>query len=243
MSVWRHGWDRFQQRPQRRSQPARSPIPGHQHPQISQFQLALAPGRSCSQISAYRVAERLSIGNLPGCPKKEESRALSCSAELVWHCQTVRTSHPSRRNLRLFRLSFERFRSSFGNQNSGRDFGGWPIRHPWACQKHPFTKMTFRRDGNTMSGVPGSSFRCNRYLYPRAWRNPRTTISGAVFFPPMRDISALLLSTVLLSAMVRNTQTQAKKALIALSFSQSKGAHFAGRKGEPLSAVIGAYLF
>jgi hypothetical protein len=79
------------------------------------------------------------------------------------------------------------------------------MRHPWACQKQPFMKMTFRRDGKTMSGVPGRSRRCKRNLYPREWRMRRTATSGAVSLPRMRDINALLLSADRLSAMVQNS--------------------------------------
>jgi hypothetical protein len=132
------------------------------------------------------------------------SRVSSPLRRLVWHCQTVSTPHPKPRRARVFRASLRRFFCSFGSQNSGRDFGGWPIRHPWACQKQPFTKTTFRRDGNTMSGVPGKSRRCRENLYPRAWRSLRTINSGAVSFPPMRDINALRLSGDRLSTMVRS---------------------------------------
>lgn len=79
------------------------------------------------------------------------------------------------------------------------------MRHPWECQKQPLTKMTFRRDGKTMSGVPGKSRRCKRNRYPREWRTRRTATSGAVSLPRIRDINALLLSGDLLSAMMQNS--------------------------------------
>ncbi len=147
----------------------------------------------------------MSIGIFPGGPKKEWSRDSNCFWDFVWHCQTVSTLHPKARKARLSRASFERLRSSFGPQNSGRDLGGRPIRQPWACQKQPFTKTIFRRDVNTISGVPGRSRRCNRNLYPSECRSRRTKSSGAVFFPPMRDINALRLSGDRLSAMVQGS--------------------------------------
>lgn len=105
-----------------------------------------------------------------------------------------------RRSCARTRESLERFSSSFGPQKSRRDFGGRPILHPCACQKHPLTKMTLRRDGKTMSGLPGKSRRYNRYRYRSAERIRRTSSSGAVSFPPIRAINALRLSFVLLSA-------------------------------------------
>ena len=79
------------------------------------------------------------------------------------------------------------------------------MRHPCACQKQPLTKMTFRRDGKTMSGVPGKSRRCKRNRYPREWRTRRTATSGAVSLPRIRDINALLLSGDRLSAIAQNS--------------------------------------
>jgi hypothetical protein len=152
----------------------------------------------------YRLWAEMSIGIFPGGPKKERSCDSSCFWAFVWHCQTVSTLHPKAHKSRLSRASFERLCSSFGPQNSGRDLGGRPIRQPWACQKQPFTKIIFRRDVKTISGVPGRSRRCNRYLYPSECRSRRTKSSGAVFFPPMRDINALRLSGDRLSAMVQS---------------------------------------
>lgn len=59
------------------------------------------------------------------------------------------------------------------------------------CQKHPLTSITFRRDGNTISGVPGSSRLCRRNRYPMPCSRWRTTNSGLVLRGPMRDINAL----------------------------------------------------
>jgi len=132
-------------------------------------------------------------------------RSSSASRSPVWHCQTVIAPQPELRNARRSLLSFRQFFCSFGSQNSRRVFGGRPMRHPWACQKQPLTKMTFCRDGKTMSGVPGKSRRCKRNLYPREWRTRRTVTSGAVSLPRMRDINALLLSGDRLSAMMQNS--------------------------------------
>lgn len=144
----------------------------------------------------------MSIGILYRLPKKETIRDRSRVSDLVWHCQTVKTFHPRARSRRLSRASFLRLRSSFGNQKSSRDLGGRPIRHPCACQKQPLMKMAFRRDGKTMSGVPGKSRRWRRNRYPSEWIRRRTSNSGAVSFPPMRAISALRLALDRLSVMV-----------------------------------------
>lgn len=122
----------------------------------------------------------------------------------VWHCQTVSTAQPMDFSSDLFRLSRALFRSNFGPQNSGLDFGGLPMRQPWACQKQPLTKITFFRDGKTISGVPGKSFLYSLNRYPSAYSKRRTISSGAVFFPPIRAINALRLSLVLLSVMIRH---------------------------------------
>ncbi len=144
----------------------------------------------------------MSIGIFLDLPKKSTSLRSRRFWNFVWHCQTVRTPHPSLRRALQSLESFCRFFSSFGPQKSSRDFGGRPILHPCACQKHPFTKTTFRLDGNTISGVPGRSRRCKRNRYPIWCNRLRTINSGAVFFPPMRDINALRLAAVLLSAIL-----------------------------------------
>lgn len=58
----------------------------------------------------------------------------------------------------------------------------------WRCQKHPLTNNALARPGNTRSGVPGRSLRCNRYRSPSACAAFRTASSGPVFFEFTRDI-------------------------------------------------------
>jgi len=67
------------------------------------------------------------------------------------------------------------------------------------CQKHPWTKITFRRDGKTMSGFPGRSDRCSRNLYPQRCSRVRRVRSGIVFLAFTCRISALRLAADRLS--------------------------------------------
>lgn len=99
----------------------------------------------------------------------------------VSHCQTVSAVHPrSRSSASTFR-SRCRFAENLLCQNSVLVLGTVARWHPSCpCQKQPWTKMTFRRDGNTMSGEPGSFRTCNMYRYPNAKVVRLTTSSGCV---------------------------------------------------------------
>jgi len=119
------------------------------------------------------------------------------SGFFVSHDQTTSTDHPSASRSVIFRASRAMLSSNFRAQNSARVFGVLAARHPeWRCQKHPCTKITFRRPGNAMSGVPGKSRRCRRNRYPRRWSRRRTAISGSVFFCLTRRMSAFRASGV-----------------------------------------------
>lgn len=80
----------------------------------------------------------------------------------------------------------------------------WPILHRWPCQKQPLTKTTDRLAGSTISGEPGSSFRCNRNRRPAMWSAVLTQISGLVFFGPIRRIRSDLSLVVRVSATIVN---------------------------------------
>lgn len=134
------------------------------------------------------------------------SRAVSALLLCASHCQTSITCHPAASSAARFSASRSRFRASFGSQYPGRLFGGRALLHPWACQKQPWTKIAVRRRGRTISGVPGKSRRWRRKRYPARWSHRRTFNSGDVSFGPMRDISALRLSGVRLSAMLNGTK-------------------------------------
>lgn len=107
----------------------------------------------------------------------------------VAHSQTTSTRHPASLSSLICLKSRSVFRVSFSCQNSVLDFGRRKFRHPlWACQKHPWMSITDLYFGRTMSGEPGRSLACRRYLKPEAWSPWRTTISGFVFREPIRDI-------------------------------------------------------
>ena len=63
-----------------------------------------------------------------------------------------------------------------------------PHLHPCPCQKQPCTKTTLRREGNTMSGVPGRSRRWSLNRYPSRCRARRSASSGFVSLCPTFDI-------------------------------------------------------
>lgn len=118
-------------------------------------------------------------------------RGIRSSILRVSHSHTVITSHPVILSAVSFSLSRSTFLVSFAFQNLWFDFGFRPILHPCACQKHPWTKSTFLRDGNTMSGVPGRSFLCTLNRYPNLCSVRRTTSSGVVSLRPIEAIIRL----------------------------------------------------
>ncbi len=145
----------------------------HRHPCVG----------SCTQGVLRRVG-----------PKNSRSRASSSGAldALVWHSQTTSTSHPDLLRARRFRASRALFSSNFACQNDWRlRVTRLPARHRCRCQKHPCTKTTFRRLRKTMSGRPGKSAACRRNRYPMPWSMRRTTHSGLVSRPLIRDILSL----------------------------------------------------
>ncbi len=63
----------------------------------------------------------------------------------VWHSHTTRTFQPHLRNLRVFRLSRSTLPRRLACQKSAFVFGTTrPYLHRCICQKHPWTKTTFR---------------------------------------------------------------------------------------------------
>jgi hypothetical protein len=124
------------------------------------------------------------------------------------HSQRMSGSQPCCRRERIARLSRSRLAANFPLQNSVFDFGMYAKRHArWRCQKHPCTKMTFLLLGKARSGVPGKSRRWRRNRYPRACVSRRTTSSGFVSLPRMRDIAADR-CTFVITSMSRHTPTQ-----------------------------------
>lgn len=114
----------------------------------------------------------------------------SRSSSRVWHSHTTKGSQPASCSACRTRLSRSVFLANFERQKSTFEAGVVAYRQPgWRCQKHPWTRMTFRRDGNTRSGRPGKSRRWSRKRYPRRWARRRTAISGRVSRPRMPDIT------------------------------------------------------
>ena len=62
-------------------------------------------------------------------------------------------------------------------------------------------KITLRRPGKTISGRPGRSRRCSRNRKPILWMRRRTSNSGKVSLPRMRDIFRDRCDGVIVSAM------------------------------------------
>ena len=89
------------------------------------------------------------------------------------------------------------FPLSFASQKARRVVGIVAFRHPscW-CQKHPCTKTTAKRATNTISGLPGNSFRCNENRKPIRCNKERTRFSGRVSRLRMRLMFQLRCSGV-----------------------------------------------
>lgn len=106
-------------------------------------------------------------------------------ASAVSHSHTINVCQPSRFSAAKCSASRSTLRSSFGSQYDVFECGfraSLHFRSGCWCQKHPCTKITFRRRTKTKSGFPGRFFRCSRNLYPSACADFRTMISGLVFF-------------------------------------------------------------
>ena len=101
------------------------------------------------------------------------------------HCHTTTTSHPNCLSSAMFFLSRSTFLQNLSFQNLALVFGVPLFRHPscW-CQKQPWMNIAVLCFGNTMSGDPGRSLRCNLNLSPIRWAADRTSSSGFVFFEP-----------------------------------------------------------
>jgi hypothetical protein len=110
----------------------------------------------------------------------------------ISHCHTVSTFQPPCCRVFPARRSRSTLAAIFSAQNSVRVAGKAARRQPsWQCQKQPCTKTATLREAKTKSGEPGSRLSCNRKRRPFACRNLRTSISGFVSLPRMRDISSL----------------------------------------------------
>ena len=114
-----------------------------------------APG--IPQMTGYEVESRKARG-LGGEPSKDTKRRSSLWVSLVSHSHTITTSQPSCFKDDTAVVSRFRFEANLSAQNSLRVLGVVVRLHPsWRCQKQPWTKITFRRPRNTMSGRPGRS--------------------------------------------------------------------------------------
>ncbi len=93
------------------------------------------------------------------------NRLLTHSRRFSSHSQMIAVRQPKLFNSAIFAVSRRPFCMILLRQYSAFAFG---IRAPRTqscpCQKHPCTKITLRNFGNTRSGFPGRSLRCNRYL-------------------------------------------------------------------------------
>ncbi len=100
------------------------------------------------------------------------------------HCHTMITRQPRFLNSFCLSLSRSMFWLNFSFQNSTLVDGVVEyLQFVCLCQKQPCTKITVRCFGNTISGVPGSSFTWILNLYPNRCSRERIFFSGLVFFP------------------------------------------------------------
>jgi len=98
----------------------------------------------------------------PPSARKRRIRSSRRVGSRDWHSQATVLDQPARCKSSRLRVSRMRFSAIFGAENSNRVLGNWPDRHPWPCQKQPWTKIAFLRRGKTMSGLPGKSPRWRR---------------------------------------------------------------------------------
>ena len=109
------------------------------------------------------------------------------------HSHIRRYRHPAFVNFFWLYLSLTRFPSNFEDQNFFRVFGMRANLHCGCrCQKHPCTNIAFFLERNTISGRPGKSLACKRYLYPIPWISRLTNISGLVSRFRTRPMRSLL---------------------------------------------------
>ena len=140
-------------------------------------------------------------------PRKFASNfVISAAISRSSHCQTIITFQFFSLNNFMTRRSRALFCSNLAVQNSLCVAGVEAYLQPgWRCQKHPWTKITARYLGNTISGEPGKSLACNRKRYPMPCRSERTCFSGLVFVLRTRD-------------MFRNRCSGVKMSIFALFF-------------------------
>ena len=124
--------------------------------------------------------------------RKDSMRAATALVSFVSHSQITIVLQPRSVSASSFRLSLRTFPSNFFVQYSTRVFGLEAKRQLGCrCQKHPCTWITARYLGNTMSGQPGRSLRCSLKRNPSPWAIRRTSSSGLVSRPRMRDMISL----------------------------------------------------
>ncbi len=105
------------------------------------------------------------------------------------HSHTTITFHPSASRAAVSAASRSLFLRIFSAQNSTLLCGSLNFPHPGCpCQKHPFMNITVWYLLSTRSGHPGSLLECSEYLNPIECSPLRTTISGRVSFPLIRDM-------------------------------------------------------
>lgn len=153
------------------------------------------------------VEELSSISSLrnqnQGC-SRNSTAFLSQFSLFTWHSQIVCTFQPSDFNCLSTRRSLNLFESIFFVQKDTLLFDvARPALQECPCQKQPCTITILRLLGKTMSGRPGKVFTCSRNRKPSACNVRRTSSSGFVSCPLIRDISQLRRSGVNLSITIR----------------------------------------
>ncbi len=135
------------------------------------------------------------------------------------HSQTTITFQPNASSAATSCASLSLLRRIFSCQNSTFDRGILNLSHPGCpCQKHPFMNITVWYLLSTMSGHPGSFLECNEYLNPSECSHLRTTISGRVSFPLIRDIQLCRCSLVIVSGIALYSYTNILKSSLNRNF-------------------------
>jgi hypothetical protein len=137
---------------------------------------ATAPRRSVANV----VPDRMNSSQ----PARTSAAALRTRPRKA-HSHTISTHHPPPRRCQRIdgRLIAHSVPSIFLRQKSAQVAGSWYIGQTCPCQKQPCTNITACLPGNTRSGLPGRSLRCNWKRKPRACRPRRSRISGFVSRP------------------------------------------------------------
>jgi hypothetical protein len=155
------------------------------------------------------------------------------------HSHTMITRQPAAFSAALTSRSRLMFPSNLRSQNSWRVFGLYASPQSCRCQKHPWTRMTVRLDRKTMSGRPGRSRACRRKRYPIPCSSLRTSFSGPVSRPRMRDMSSLRFSGDMMSQR-RMSVTGDRRSTVLMKLSVNRSGPLGKRSVSTRGKLLGS---